>query len=532
MPDDVGAGLSRRRFINLVGKAGGYAAAYNTMAAMGLLAVPPAHAAPPQLAPGSGRGKRVVILGAGIAGMTAAFELAKAGYDCTILEARARAGGRNWTLRGGDRAEETDSAQTLAWDRADHLYFNIGPARLPHHHKSVLAYCKQFGIPLQVIVNDNRNAFLHDEASFGGKPVRMRQVRNDVRGHLAELLTKALNKGALDEAVNGDDKERLLTFLRGLGPLQKDSTYAGSARAGYAEAPGAGTDYGRLSTPLALRTLTQKPFWDETSCFGEGYEQSATMMQPVGGMDRIAAAFAERTRRMIRFNAVVKSIRRHGDGARVVYRDGRTGAETAIEAPFVLVTIPLSVLNDIDADFSPAHKGAIATGAASYVPAAKVAFQARRRFWEEDEQIYGGISWTTQDITQIWYPTTNLHGRDGVVVGAYIWSNEIGQRFAGLAPAERIRLALAQGEKLHPSYGADLTRGIALSWVKVPFSRGAWCEWNEEGKKSAYPVLLAPDGPYLFAGEHTSNLPGWQEGAILSAFKAIEMIAARAKAPG
>jgi monoamine oxidase len=197
--------LSRRRFINLVGKAGGVAAAYNTMAAMGLLAVPPAHARAPALPGGSGRGTRVVILGAGIAGMTAAYELAKAGYECVILEARARAGGRNWTIRGGERIEEIDTVQTVEWARGDNLYFNVGPARLPHHHKTVLGYCKEFGIPLQVIVNDNRNALLHDETSFGGKPVRMRQVRNDIRGHLAELLAKAIDKGALEQSVAADD---------------------------------------------------------------------------------------------------------------------------------------------------------------------------------------------------------------------------------------------------------------------------------------------------------------------------------------
>src|ERR1043166_6496303 len=155
--------LTRRRFINLVGRAGGYAAVYNTMAAMGLLPVP-AYAGPPQLAPGSGRGVRVVILGAGIAGLTAAYELTKAGYDCVMLDARDRAGAgartsaltpayeltragydcpvpeardrpgrRAWTLRGGDRVEETGSVQTVAWANGEHLYFNAGPARLPQH---------------------------------------------------------------------------------------------------------------------------------------------------------------------------------------------------------------------------------------------------------------------------------------------------------------------------------------------------------------------------------------------------------------
>lgn len=85
--------LSRRRLIHLVGRAGGVAAAYRTMAAMGLLSVPSAYAGPPTMPPGQGR--RVIVIGAGIAGMVLAFELGRAGYDCLVLEARDRPGGRN-----------------------------------------------------------------------------------------------------------------------------------------------------------------------------------------------------------------------------------------------------------------------------------------------------------------------------------------------------------------------------------------------------------------------------------------------------
>jgi monoamine oxidase len=523
----AGQSLTRRRFINLVGRAGGVAAAYNTMAAMGLLAIPPAQARP-ALPNGSGRGTRVIIIGAGIAGMTAAYELNKAGYEGIVLEARTRVGGRNWTIRGGDRVEEVDSAQNVAWARADSQFFNVGAARLPHHHKTVLSYCKEFGVPLQVIVNDNRNAFLHDDASFGGKPVRMRQVRTDIQGHLAELLAKALDQGALDQSLAGGDKAKLLDFVRRFGDLQKDMRYRGSSKAGYSAPPGAGTDYGKINEPLALEALIRTSFWEETASFADDYAQSATMLQPVGGMDRIVAAFASRLRPAIRLNAEVRQIRRTGErSARVVYRNRVNGTETALDAPFVLVTVPLSVLKDIDADFSPTHKAAIAAGGASYVPAAKIAFEARRRFWEEDAQIYGGISWTTQDITQIWYPATDFHGRSGIVVGAYIWTHEIGERIAKLSPPERVALALAQGEKLHPTYRADLRKGIAVSWAKVAFSRGGWCEWSESDRRNAYPVLAEPDGPFLFAGEHVSNLPGWQEGAMLAAYKAIAAIAAR-----
>jgi monoamine oxidase len=523
--------FTRRHLVNLAGRAGGIAAAYHTMAAMGLIAVPPANARAPELARNSGHGTRVVILGAGIAGMTAAYELRKAGYDCVILEARARAGGRNWTIRGGDRVDEIDSTQNVEWARGENLYFNAGPARLPHHHKTVLGYCKEFGIPLQVIVNDNSNGLLHDANVLGEKPVRLRQVRNDTRGAFAELMAKALDRGTLDAAVGSEDKEKVLAYLRAYGALQKDLTYRGSPRAGWATAPGAGTDHGKLKEPIALHTLVQNPLWAIVVDFGDQFEQSAAMLQPVGGMDRIAAGFAARLKPVIRFNAEVRQILRQGErGARVVYRDRTTGAAAAVDANFVLATIPLSVLKDIDADFSARHKAAIATGGAGYVSAAKVAFEAKRRFWEEDEQIYGGISWTTEDITQIWYPSTDFHGRSGILLGGYVWTSAVGDAFAKLAPAERVARALAQGEKLHPSYRIDVGKGVAVSWAKVPFNRGAWCEWEAEAKKNDYPVLLEPDGPFLFAGEHLSNLMGWQEGAMLSAHNAVAAIAVRAAA--
>src|SRR5689334_7734740 len=127
------------------------------MAAMGLLPIPAAYAGPPELPPGNGA--KILILGAGIAGMVAAYELGRAGYDCTIIEARGRAGGRNWSLRGGDEILETDSVQHVRWDVGEHLYFNPGPARIPHHHEGILDYCRMLGVKLEVMCNENRAAF-------------------------------------------------------------------------------------------------------------------------------------------------------------------------------------------------------------------------------------------------------------------------------------------------------------------------------------------------------------------------------------
>jgi monoamine oxidase len=514
--------LSRRALIHLVGRAGGVAAAYRTMAAMGLLAVPAAYAGPPDLPPGNGR--RVVIIGAGIAGMVLGYELQRAGYAPVILEARSRAGGRNWSLRAGDEVLENDSVQHVHWNIGEHMYFNPGPARLPYHHQGILSYCRMLNVPLEVMCNDNRGALMQDDAAFGGLPQLNRAVVNDSRGYVAELAAKALDKDLLDRPVETGDKEKLRDFLKAFGALDKDLVYRGTTRAGYAVAPGGGDQVDKKPEPLDLRQLLVSDFWNGPMQFGEFSTMAATMMQPVGGMGRIGQAFGRKLFDVISYGAVVTSLRRTESGARVVWRDA-DGAEQATEAPLVVVTIPFGVLRGIDADFAPATRTAIA--AVDYVPAGKVAFQAERRFWEEDHAIYGGISWTSRDITQVWYPTAGIHQRKGVLVGAYIWDEETGKKFAALPVAQRLENALADGEKLHPEYRQWLTKGVAVAWPNVPFSAGAWAEWGKDARAAHYPVLLKGDGPFLFAGEHMSHVTGWQEGAVLSAHYALGDVATR-----
>ena len=213
------------------------------MAAMGLLPIPAAYAGPPTLPPGKRR--RIVIIGAGIAGMVLAWELRKAGYAPLILEARTRAGGRNWSLRGGDEIRETDSVQRVRWDAGPHLYFNPGPARLPYHHEGILSYCRELGVPLEVMSNDNRGALL--------------QIRRGVRRQAAAQPRRWSTTSAATsrnwpprrsittrstQAVTTEDKERIRALLRSFGALDRDMAYKGSGRAGYSEPPGGGTQAG------------------------------------------------------------------------------------------------------------------------------------------------------------------------------------------------------------------------------------------------------------------------------------------------
>jgi monoamine oxidase len=524
--------ISRRQFVHWAAQAGGVAAAYSSMVAMGLLPMPDAYAGPPQLPAGSGQGTRVTILGAGMAGMISAYELGKVGYDCLVLEARSRAGGRNWSLSRGDTVEEANSSQTVGWDPGTHMYFNPGPARIPSHHQGILSYCREFDVPVEVMINDNRGALLHDDNAFLGRPQVARAVINDGRGFVAELAAKAVSSELMSQSMTQADKKRILEFLTAFGDLDEHLlTYRGSERSGYAIAPGACDDEGIVGRPIDFWQLLASDFWTKDVFkmhFGEHYHQAATMLQPVGGMGRIGEAIGRKLGSVIRYNAEVTGIEKTPSGVRTIWR-GPQNTLQANESKYLICTIPLPVLRNIATDFSSDVKAAIAS--VPYVPAGKIAFQAERRFWELDHQIYGGISWTTRPITQIWYPSAGLHQKKGIVVGGYIWDKAPGETFARNTPKQRIADAIADGAHVHPNWGSWLTNGVSVAWPNIPYSQGGWASWDSTTRSQHYPTLLKGDheGRILFAGEHVSYLNGWQEGAVLSAHCAIEKLAAHMK---
>jgi monoamine oxidase len=507
---------TRREFLRRVAQAGGYRATYLTMQAMGLLGTA-ALAEPLALEPGNGHGTKVVILGAGMAGMSAAYELGKAGYDCTVLEARDRVGGRNWTIRRGATLDMTDGTrQVCEFDEG--LYWNAGAARLPSHHQAVLGYCRELGVALEVEINSNRGALLHNPSANDGKPIELRQAVNDARGEISELLGKAINRGALDQELSAHDKERMLAFLRHYGDLSPGLVYEGSTRAGYKVLPGPAGEAGVRRDPVPLNVLLDADMWSEM-LFEENFTQQATMFQPVGGMDRIAMAFAEKLGPVVRLGHEVTTIRRTDTGASVVFVDKRTGKRQTLEAAYCIVTIPLKVLQTIDCEFASPHRAAMTD--VTYGNAVKIAWQSRR-FWETDAHIYGGISWTAGPTSLVWYPSDRLFSPKGILLGAYAVRGDADD-LAARPLREQFELTRTAIEGLHPGCGRGLERPMAIAWSKVPLSLGIAARWLP-GQESAYALLSQPDGPFYFAGEHLSQIGAWQEGAVLSARRAINMI--------
>ncbi len=520
--------ISRRDFLMRVGQAGGYSAAFVAMQGIGLMPERAAMATPLAAAPGSGKGVKVAILGGGIAGLVSAYELRALGYDCTVLEARERPGGRNWTIRKGSKIVFFDgTTQTCEWDEGN--YQNFGPARLPSVHTHILNYCRKLGVELQVEVNTSRSSFLENDKANGGKPVVQRQVINDTRGHVSELLAKCLHQGALDADLSAEDRDRMLGFLRTYGPLDMAGKYNGSDRAGYATLPGAGDEAGTLSKPIDMHTLLDGAFW-QGMMFEETFDMQATMFQPVGGMDRIPYAFAKSLGDIVQYNSPVTEIRKTAKGVRVSYT--QSGAAKTLEADYCVCALPLTILKKIPNDFGAPYKKVI--DECGYAGAYKVAWESRR-FWEQDYNIYGGLEFVSQGCSPIWFPSAGMFTQRGVLVSGY--TDESNQPFADLTLPQKFEESRKSIERLHPGHGKELEKPMYVGWQRIPYNEGSWIrnygpgQTRVEGHVNAgYETMLQPDGPIFFTGDHCSHIVAWQEGAALSALRTVQLIGDRVKA--
>ena len=511
--------LTRRALLERLGAAGGVSAVYLGMEAMGLLNAPPAAAQPFELGPAPGRAKSVVVLGAGIAGLVAAYELRRAGWDVTVLEARERIGGRVWTVRGGDRIEQIGRPDQIC-GFSKGLYLNAGAARIPTAHHVILGYARRFGVPLEVMVNSNRAA----RWDFGGRTVANRQAVNDVRGRVAELLVKAVNKGALDQELSAVDKSVMINFLGAYGGLsRRNGDYEGDGRSGYARLPGAYGEAGATVPAMKLEDILKEQGWVLPLLFEEIFDQQAPMFQPVGGMDRIAHALFEQVRPAVRLRTPVTAIRRVGERVRIEHGRGLTDAD------YCICTLGVNLLARIPNDFSPAKQAAMKDMA--YVPAVKVGFESRR-FWEE-EGVYGGVGWTDALSENVLYPSGGWHSDKGVLVAAYVagWTGrDHPEKFTALSHEERFRISREAIGRMHPGKAGELTRPVTVAWGLTRWSEGvgpANPAWFETPRPALYDELYKPEGPIFFAGEHLSYVQFWQEGAALSSHAAMTALQAR-----
>ena len=212
----------------------------------------------------------------------------------------------------------------------------------------------------------------------------------------------------------------------------------------------------------------------------------------------------------------MEAVQLKAHGVRVVYR--MDGTRSVIDADYCLNCIPMHLMSGIEHNFPADYAAGLAA-----VPRGKlfkIGFQMKERFWER-ENIYGGISWTSQDIQQIWYPPHGIHRQKGVMLGAYTFSPAAGEMFARLTHPQRLQLAIQQAEKLHPGFGNYVETGVSIPWVRMNNMLGCAAAWSIELRDQWYKLLQAPTGNHYIIGDQMSYLPGWQEGAMYSAFHAL-----------
>ncbi|MDH5214966.1 MAG: FAD-dependent oxidoreductase [Gammaproteobacteria bacterium] len=519
--------LSRRRFLELVGAAGGATAVYQTSMALGLMQETGAPANLDLLNVSRAK-KTVVLLGAGISTLNIAYELERAGYDCRIIEASHRIGGRVLTLRSGDMVDELGNKQICRFDDEPHLYFNAGAARIPGHHQRALHYCKVLGVELEIMANDNRRAYTQEPDAFGGRPIQKREYMADARGFMSELVYKAVDKNAFDQPMSNEDRERMLQFAISFGDLDPNGLYKGSNRAGYAT--GGFRKAGELKGTLNFSEILNSNFWRYGMHFAETEDWAAPLMTPVGGMDNVVKAFLRKLRTPITLNAQVQSIMLRDKGVDIVYN--HKGKQHMITADYCFNSIPAHFIAGIHNNFPKDYAAGLASLSRGHL--SKIGLQMSKRFWE-DEEIYGGITSTSQEIGEIWYPSHGIFKQKGIVLGAYLFGFSRRTRapsnfFEKMTPEERIRFAGEQGNNIHKGYSSYIENGVSIPWGRMNHMMGCGSGWTDEVRAQYFSRLQNPEGRHYMIGDQISYHSSWQEGAFASAEFALQDLDKRVRA--
>ncbi len=232
----------------------------------------------------------------GMAGLATAYELGKKGYDCTLLEARNRPGGRVWTVRKGTKETETRTEQTCTFDEGQ--FFNAGAMRIPHHHESVIAYCRELGVPLESSTIPTKELTTTATAVPARWPASASGSGNCTAICAATPLNcwPKLSTSRRWTCPSPEDREKIIGYLVAEGSLDATRLYKGSSRRGYSVVPGAYDQPGKMADAPALLHLIEagylSPHFYNVPEYT--YEQQTTMLMVPGGTDRLTDAFVKK----------------------------------------------------------------------------------------------------------------------------------------------------------------------------------------------------------------------------------------------
>jgi len=448
------------------------------------------------------RRKRIVILGAGLAGLSAAYQLTRAGHDVTILEARTRAGGRVHTLRE---------------PFADGLHAEAGAMFIPESHDLVMQYIRLFRLPLIAVPTRQRLPVYY----LRGKRINPNQTRETNWPLDLSPEEKSLGLGGMTEKY-------VIPAVREMGdaaamnwPPDKLKKYDRMTYAEFLRSQGASNEAVRL-----LRL-------NDADLTGDGVDRVSALMvlreaalnlnsgqlyTIRGGTDLLPGALAARLASKILYGSPVVRIEHDARGVRVTYL--RPGSYETIAAEYLVCTLPFSILKEIKVSppFSVAKERAIRE--LPYTSAARVYLQSRREFWTGEG--LGISAYTDLPIMAIVNSTLNQRGTRGIL-DAYMTGDQA-RRVTEMKETERLSFTLGEMEKVYPAIRKNFEGGTSVCWDEDRWARGAYA-WFKPGQMSdLLPHIARPEGRIHFAGEHVSSWPGWMQGAFQSGHRAAREI--------
>jgi monoamine oxidase len=448
--------------------------------------------------------KRVIIIGGGIAGLVAAFELMRQGHEPLILEAQHRVGGRVRTIR----------------DFAPGLYAEAGAMRIPRVHDLTLAYCDLFGLQLRPFVMGNPNTLVYVNgqrmtvAEADANPDKLPfDLADHERGKTWTQLWNEATSEFRDQYEKGG-VESLDSLLR---EYDQYSIREFLVMRGFSE--GALELYGVMSFREA--NMNAAVVEQLREIVGRSFED---MQEIVGGLDLLPRAFYENLKPHARFGAEVTAIEQSPDSVTVHYKQGPAG-RMSVTGDYAICAIPFSVLRDIEilnTPFSRPKQKAIRE--LNYNASAKILFQVRHRFWEDEDGIVGGTTVTDLPIRRICYPSySDPNDERGTLLASYTWGQDA-LRWGAMSPSDMIEQALEDVAQVHPSVLKEFEVGAVQDWYGDPYARGAFALFEPEQQTRLQEAIVAPEGRIHFAGEHTSLYHAWIQGALESGIRAAREV--------
>jgi monoamine oxidase len=339
------------------------------------------------------------------------------------------------------------------------------------------------------------------------------------------LLSHFARSDIFNQFVAPEHHEAFLQFVKFFGDLTESDQgleYQNTSRGGYRRKPGAGLNAGILRPRFDLEDLLETEIW-QTGLFNDMYLYwQSSLMQAEGGMDHIPRGFRDNLDPNTRIQTNVKAVGLSRLADRILIH--LSNSEEPLKADYCVSTMaPPLLARILDDSFPQNFKSALAR--IYMAPACKVGWQARRRFWEEEDEIYGGISWTKHIIQQIWYPSQGFHSQKGILTGAYNYGSRA-TTLGLMSHAQRLDAALEGGEKLHQGrFAPNLEKGISIAWQNMTSQAGGWAYYNNQAEKPDYLSINETQGRLVLAGDYFSFLSGWMEGAVRSAEQAVQRIA-------